>query len=45
MVGFKQENHIDIGPPMSGAELDRLVAETLAFPAGVLATVKKAKGD
>lgn len=45
LLAFTQEKNIDIGPPMSGAELDRLVAETLAFPAGVLATVKKAKGD
>jgi GTP-binding protein len=30
---------------LTGAGLDKLVAETLAFPANVLATVKKAKGD
>ncbi len=45
LIAFTQEKNIDIGPPMGGAELDRLVAETLAFPAAVLATVKKAKGD
>ena len=45
LLAFTQEKNIDIGPPMGGAELDRLVAETLAFPAAVLATVKKAKGD
>jgi len=45
LVAFTKEKNIDIGPPLNGAGLDKLVAETLAFPANVLATVKKAKGD
>jgi tripartite-type tricarboxylate transporter receptor subunit TctC len=45
LVAFTQEKHIDIGPPLDGAGLDRLVTETLAFPANVLATVKAAKGN
>ncbi len=45
LLAFTREKNIDIGPPLNGAGLDKLVAETLAFPANVLATVKKAKGD
>jgi tripartite-type tricarboxylate transporter receptor subunit TctC len=45
LLAFTREKNIDIGPPLDGAGLDKLVAETLAFPPNVLATVKKAKGD
>lgn len=44
LIALTREKHIDIGPPLSGAQLDDLVKQTLAFPASVLDTVKKAKG-
>ncbi len=45
LIEFTREKNIDIGPPLGGAALDALVAETLAFPQAVLDTVKRAKGD
>jgi len=45
LIDFTREKNIDIGPPLGGVELDRLVAETLAFPQAVLDKVKRAKGD
>jgi tripartite-type tricarboxylate transporter receptor subunit TctC len=44
LLAFVHDRHIDIGPPMTGQALDKLVARTLATPPGVLAMVRKTRG-
>jgi tripartite-type tricarboxylate transporter receptor subunit TctC len=45
LVAFATERHIDIGPPLDGAGLAKLVEETLSVTPDVVAQVKKARGD
>jgi hypothetical protein len=45
LVAFATECHIDIGPPLDGLGLAKLVEETLAVTPEVVAQVRKARGD
>jgi tripartite-type tricarboxylate transporter receptor subunit TctC len=45
LVAFTTERNIDIGPPLDGPGLAKLVEETLAVTPDVVAMVKKARGD
>jgi hypothetical protein len=45
LVAFATERNIDIGPPLDGKGLAKLVEETLAVTPDVVAMVKKARGD
>jgi tripartite-type tricarboxylate transporter receptor subunit TctC len=44
LIAFTHEKKIDFGPALSGEELQKLVEETLALPAHVVALAKKARG-
>jgi tripartite-type tricarboxylate transporter receptor subunit TctC len=45
LVAFAHERHIDIGPPLDGKGLAKLVEETLSVSPAVVTMVKKARGD
>ena len=45
LTGFAKERNIDIGPPLDGEGLAKLVQETLSVTPDTIATVKKARGD
>ena len=45
LVTFARDRNIDIGPPLDGGAMAKLVEETLATPPDVAAQVKKARGD
>lgn len=45
LVAFARERHIDIGPPLGGAGLAKLVEETLSVSPETAAMVRKARGD
>jgi hypothetical protein len=45
LLAFVKARRIDLGPALSGEELAKLVAETLAVSRETAAAVKKARGD
>jgi tripartite-type tricarboxylate transporter receptor subunit TctC len=45
LVAFAKQRKIDIGPPLGGAGLAKLVEETLSVSPETAAMVKKARGD
>lgn len=45
LIRFVRDKNIDFGPALDGAGLQKLVEETLAIPAEVVALAKKARGD
>ncbi len=45
LVAFTRDKHIDFGPALDGADLARLVSETLAVSTEVVALAKAARGE
>jgi hypothetical protein len=45
LIAFTREKKIEVGPPLSGNELEALVDETLAMPQAVVALAKMARRD
>jgi len=45
LIGFTQERKIDVGPILTGKELQALVMETMATPPDVVKLTKAARGD